>query len=152
MTMLEPFANYFHQIEMPQPIIDRAEAICATFGRFIPGTPTAVFVADAYEQPTNARRYTSLWLFAGKTLMESKQFIVNSNLDFIPLDRVEYVELVGNGIDNLHGPFTAGSTLRVTIRFRENVGAILMAANNNCAFLSDFLANVIFTNALRNPS
>jgi hypothetical protein len=33
--MLEKFTDYFERIEMPKPLIAKAEAVCSTFRHFI---------------------------------------------------------------------------------------------------------------------
>jgi hypothetical protein len=143
--MLEQFMEYFQRIEMPQPLINRAEAVCGTFKEFIPPPITAVFVADGYEQPNPIRRYSSLWLLAGKNIiLEAKNFPVLTNMDVMRLNRVSYIEFTAVELNDLHGPTTINSKLTASLKFDEAssaaMGAVISASHNNCAELIRFLS------------
>jgi hypothetical protein len=140
--MLEQFANYFQRIEMPQPIIDRAEAVCNTFRNYIPAPVTTVFVTDAYQQPEGARRYGNLWLFTGSKTMECKNFVVQTNIDLVTLTKVQRIEWNATELNDLHGPSTINSRLDVKVAFDLGLNGSLTAVHNNCAPLADLVPQV----------
>src|SRR5262245_24613760 len=142
--MLEQFHDYFGQIEMPEAVIARAQRICDLSRPLMPQPPQSVFVADFYEQPAGIRRYTSLWLVSDNLLMESKQFVIQDNFDFVLIGYASYIELNSTGLPSLTGPFTQESTLTVNIQFEDVTTGVLAAANNNCKFLFQFLTNYIY--------
>jgi hypothetical protein len=144
--MLEQFAAYFHRIEMPQPIIERAEAVCNTFKEFIELPITAVFVSDAYEQPGGIRRYDSMWLLAGNNIMECKRFVVQTNIDAMRHNKIFHIEFTAIDLPDLRGPSTINSRLNVAIKLSDPgpTGGILTAAHTNCSPLVDFVIQVFW--------
>ena len=152
--MLERFTNYFERIEMPLPMIAKAEAVCSTFRHFIAKPVTAVFVSDDYElspEKENIRRYNSLWLFTeDKLIIECKKFVIESNMDFMHLEKVSYVEITTTQFDNLEGASTIKSRLVVSVKFGESntglasVGGMFSARYNNCNYLFKFVKDVFW--------
>ena len=57
--MLESFYDYFREIEMPRPIVDRAEQLCNEFALVLPNAIDRVLVTDLYD-PQGVRRYVNL--------------------------------------------------------------------------------------------
>jgi hypothetical protein len=142
-NMLATFTSYFQKIEMPKAVIERAEEICNTFSTFIPQPIEKVFVSDAYEQPSQIRRYDSLWLHAGGKVLESKKFLVSSNIDVVSLKTgVGYIEISAVELSSLGGSSTPKSVLKAEIMFRNQIPATLSAAHSNCAFLAEFISAV----------
>ncbi len=73
--MLEPFEDYFKEIEMPTPLRERARQLCAEFASILPAKPERVFVTDGYD-PEGIRRYFNLWVLGGNIISEYKNFPV----------------------------------------------------------------------------
>jgi hypothetical protein len=153
--MLEKFMDYFERIEMPRPIIAKAESVCATFRPFISHPITTVVVTDDYEispEKENIRRYNSLWLHSKEDdlLMECKKFVVQSNMDFLHLKAVGYLEISANEFDDLDGKANLNSRLDVSVRFALTGGGpsssagLLKACFNNCGYLSKFVREVFW--------
>src|SRR5438445_287338 len=104
--MLQLFDDYFRQIEMPGPIVQRAHDIYRMFSEFIPQPLRNVFVSDLYDD-TGTRRYTSLWLAAGNRLLESKRFVTEDNLDSMKLAKnVDYIEITKKELVDFTGSST----------------------------------------------
>jgi hypothetical protein len=144
--MLEPHVEYFRQIGMPQPIIDRAQSVCNFFRRSIPGPVSHVFIGDAYEDPSGIRRYTSLWLHSANVIMECKNFVIDRNIDFVDIrSRVVYISFSTIELDELQGVSTSRSKFNVGVRFSASsapLGCGLNAVHNNCPYLFEFVSAV----------
>jgi hypothetical protein len=156
--MLEKFVDYFGRIDMPKPIIAKAEAVCSTFRYFIAKPIKAAFVCDDYElsqEKEKIRRYNSLWLMTEDDLIiECKKFVVQSNIDFMHLKGVHYVELTATQLDDLDGASNIDSRLTVRVRFGETnvgvgpTGGSFEACYNNCNYLSKFIKEVFWPRLL----
>src|SRR5271166_5027010 len=115
--MLEGFLDYFRQIEMSETMQRRAEDLCSEFGRLIPTPIRHVFVSDVYDGE-GVRRYQNLILVSGKVLMESKNFVVSDNIDFLDMDcGVKLVEIFKGELKDIFGQATTKSTARAQVGF-----------------------------------
>jgi hypothetical protein len=134
--MLENFRGYFGEIEMPGPIVERAEQICTAFDQAIELPLEDVFVCDVFEAE-GARRFTSLWLRTPSYFIEAKNFVVAQQIDFTTASGTDYVEFTRSDLVNLDqtGP---GTTLHVTVQFSVGMHGVLTAAHNNCRYLYVF--------------
>ena len=133
--MLEPFEDYFKEIEMPTPLRVRARQLCGEFASILPGKPERVFVTDAYDQE-GVRRYHSLWILSANVISEYKNFAVQDNIDFLNLScGVRWLEVQKTDLKDLTGPTSTKSMLTVNASFGESMvsGARMQAVHNNCA-------------------
>ena len=156
--MLEKFTDYFERIEIPKPIVAKAESICFTFREFISKPITHAFVTDDYEvtpEKENVRRYKSLWLVTeGGLLMECKKFVVESKIDFVRLKGVRYLEITANEFADLNGPSNINSRLKVDVNFVTTDFGLagssgeLGACHNNCGYLAKFVKDFFWPRLL----
>ena len=137
--MLERFTEYFNRIEMPGPIVARAESVCNLFREVIQVPISDTFVTDGYQQPEGVRRYNNLWLVAGPNVFEAKSFPVQTNIDIIRLVTVKRIEWTAIELNDFRGPSTIRSQLDAKISFEIPMGGQLTAVHNNCIQLFDFV-------------
>jgi hypothetical protein len=134
--MLENFHGYFFEIGLPNPMIQKAEQLCEAFAQAIGGPLQGAFVSDFYEKE-GARRFTSLWLRTPTYIIEAKDFVSTSKVDFTEPTEVEWVEFVRNDLVPFDHAQTT-TTLAVNVRFSASIGGSLSAAHNNCQHLYNF--------------
>src|SRR5208282_687630 len=153
--MLESFRDYFRTIEMPDAAQGRAEKLASEFQSLIPGKTDHVFVSDGYDLQ-GARRYFSLWMSSGHSLMECKNVLVSDNIDFMNLkDGVVYVEVTKTELQDVEKQTTPKSTINVKIalgRTSLSPGAAVAtvhAAHNNCSYLVNFLKTMFLDQLIR---
>jgi len=136
--MLEQFTEYFDEIELPQPMREKAEQLFQCFADAIASPLQSVFISDTFESD-GARRYHAFWARTPLLVLEAKNFVAANNLDFTPLRNIEYTEFARSDLVSYEsGPTTATTTLICTVRFSNSVGGRLMAAHNNCKYLYRF--------------
>ena len=134
--MLEPFHGYFQEIDLPGPLIVRAEQLCETFAQAIQGAPNRIFVNDFFYE--GARRYSSLWLFTERHIIEVKNFVVQQQLDFTRLADLNYVELIRSDLLPFD-PAGRETTLHAQAKFKEGLHANFSATGSNCRHLYDLV-------------
>jgi len=115
-------------------------------------------VCDDYElsqEKEKVRRYNSLWLMTEDNLiLECKKFVVQSNMDFMHLKGVHYLELTATQFDDLEGASNFDSRPTAKVRFGESsvgagpVGGNFEACYNNCNYLSKFINDVFWPRLL----
>ncbi len=135
--MLQSFNDYFREIELPKPLIEKAQQICDVYAEAFEGPLTDLVVCDHFE-PEGARRYTSLWLRLGRYVVEAKNFVTEQNIDFTLVDRLEYVEFVRSDLTPFDKHTSPRTTLHVTARFSPGINGTLTASHNNCRYLYAF--------------
>lgn len=143
--MLERFQDYFEAIEVPQPLIERAEQICGAFDRLIERPVNGVFICDFFE-PEGARRFTSVFLCTPSHIVELKNFAIAVDVDFTRLSDAEYLDITRNDLVDLDRPLPS-TVMQVELRFKSaTYHSMLSAARNNCRFLRDFAATHLMPN------
>jgi hypothetical protein len=142
--MLEPFEDYFKEIEMPTPLRKRAPQLCNDFTTILPGKPERVFITDAYDSE-GVRRYHSLWVVSGNVISEFKNFAIQDNVDFVNLScGVRWLDITKTDLKEITGPTSTKSMLIIEASFGEGIGsaARMQAVHNNCAHLAKLIKDV----------
>jgi hypothetical protein len=135
--MLGQFHDYFTSIQMPKPIIEKANQLCKVYAEFIAEPILNVVVCDLFETE-GARRFTSLWLRTPNLFVEAKNFVSDYQMDFTNTDQVEWLEFVRSDLTDYSGETSPQTTLAVTVAFKQPLHGRLHAAHNNCLHLYKF--------------
>jgi hypothetical protein len=140
--MLEKYAAYFRDIEMPQALQERADQLCSEYITLLAGDVDHVFIDDYYDDQS-IRRYNSMFIVAGGILSELRSFISDSNIDFVKLSRAKWVTVRKYELGIVSGVTTPRSRMEVDVAFVPEVNAEFRASHNNCLYLWNFLREVI---------
>lgn len=134
------FGEYLQALDVSYAATERIDALYAFFTEVCADEITSVFITDVLGED-GARRLEHLWLFSGKYMMESRDFLERDDYDMSPIyKRVLYWRL-----QKAEQAEPAGHvSLAIQFALDTGVSGELTATDANTEYLKDvFMQHVV---------